>query len=30
VIDVEVRNQRGEAVATGEALIEFPAGGPAR
>ncbi len=24
VIDVEVRNQRGEVVATGEALVEFP------
>jgi 3-hydroxybutyryl-CoA dehydratase len=28
VIDVEVCNQRGEAVATGEALIEFPLAGP--
>ncbi|HLA83031.1 MAG TPA: hypothetical protein VJP78_15655 [Thermoleophilia bacterium] len=24
-IEVEVRNQRGETVATGEALVEFPA-----
>jgi acyl dehydratase len=26
VIDVEVRNQRDEVVATGEAMIEFPLG----
>ncbi len=30
VIDVEVRDQRGEAIATGEALVEFPTDGPAR